>query len=168
MSQDARADPVQSPHGHKRSFDTMVGNGQASHSPSMPMTRPTNTSLIDPLSPKDVWPLDLLPSDVILDGVATYFKCLHNQPYTLFGPRNHKDFRRQCGNEILLPMLALSIRCSKHDYWSNRSKMFQTSYMAAEHTWNILQELYWRSKTSLSYLQGLCLLAQVDFASKPS
>jgi hypothetical protein len=61
-------------------------------------------------------------------------------------------------------MLALSIRCSQQPFWSNESVLGLATRSLSERSWQHLLQLYGQGATDLEYLQGLCLLAQVDFA----
>ena len=61
-------------------------------------------------------------------------------------------------------MLALSIRCSRQLFWSNKSVLGHATRSLSERSWQHLLQLYSQGATDLEYLQGLCLLAQVDFA----
>lgn len=61
-------------------------------------------------------------------------------------------------------MLALSIRCSSHEFWATQKKVNDWIRALTERSWHDLLNRYGEGDTSLEYLQGLCLLAQVDFA----
>jgi hypothetical protein len=64
-------------------------------------------------------------------------------------------------------MLALSIRCSSHPFWVDLFKPRSWMQALTERAWKDLLQLYGDGDTGLQYLQGLCLLAQVDFAGTP-
>ncbi|KAE8453273.1 hypothetical protein EG329_011340 [Mollisiaceae sp. DMI_Dod_QoI] len=61
-------------------------------------------------------------------------------------------------------MLALAIRCSSHPYWADREKSKRWMQSLTKKSWHDLLHMYGEGHTGLHYLQGLCLLAQVDFA----
>ncbi|KAG0648866.1 putative transcriptional regulatory [Hyphodiscus hymeniophilus] len=115
-------------------------------------------------SPEDVlveFGLDSMSQDVIQDGLETYFNSFHGQPYALFvQPVDYSSL----GTVIVNPMLALSIRCSSHHFWSKDSVLRNAIQALSESSWKHLIGLYGEGATDLEYLQGLCLLAQVDFA----
>lgn len=67
---------------------------------------------------------------------------------------------------VLHPMLALSIRCSSHPFWKEQPKLNAWIRALTEKSWQDLLDLYGKEDIGLHYLQGLCLLAQVDFAGK--
>ncbi|KAI6711761.1 C6 transcription factor [Diplocarpon mali] len=105
-----------------------------------------------------------LASDVVDDGIKTYFMCFHAQPYNLMCQQASLRLSHTLHPVVLNPMLALSIRCSSHPFWSDRSKLNNWIGALTEKSWKELVNLYSEGDTSLPYLQGLCLLAQVDFA----
>jgi hypothetical protein len=103
----------------------------------------------------------MLPHDVVQDAIETYFRAFHGQPYTLL---LQSSSIRSLGVVILNPMLALSIRCSSHPFWSDKAALRNAIISLSERSWHHLTQLYGEGATDLEYLQGLCLLAQVDFA----
>ncbi|EKD18948.1 hypothetical protein MBM_03190 [Drepanopeziza brunnea f. sp. 'multigermtubi' MB_m1] len=105
-----------------------------------------------------------LPPDVVEDGVKTYFMAFHAQPYNLMCQRESLRPGHVIDPVVLDSMLALSIRCSSHPFWSDQSKLNDCIRALTDDSWKKLVNLYSRGDTSLPYLQGLCLLAQVDFA----
>ncbi|PBP20744.1 hypothetical protein BUE80_DR008302 [Diplocarpon rosae] len=105
-----------------------------------------------------------LPSDVIDDGIRSYFMCFHAQPYNLMCQQASLRPGHTLDPVVLSPMLALSIRCSSHPFWSDQSKLSNWIGTLTEKSWKEMINLYAEGDTSLPYLQGLCLLAQVDFA----
>jgi hypothetical protein len=102
-----------------------------------------------------------MSQEVVQDGVETYFNSFHGQPYALFV---HPIDFNSLGTVILNPMMALSIRCSSHPSWSIESNLKSATSALSERSWQHLLRLYGEGTTDLEYLQGLCLLAQVDFA----
>ncbi len=102
-----------------------------------------------------------MPQDVVQDGIEIYFKYFHGQPYALL--LRSADIR-SLGVVILNPMLALTIRCSSHPFWSNESVLQNAVASLSDRSWQHLLQLFGQGATDLEYLQGLCLLAQVDFA----
>ncbi|KAL2069981.1 hypothetical protein VTL71DRAFT_14661 [Oculimacula yallundae] len=105
-----------------------------------------------------------LPSDVVEDGITTYFTSFHAQPYNLLCQKSSLGPNRKLDPLVLNPMLALSIRCSSHKYWTTQATLSEWIRALAEKSWRDLTHLYAEGNTSLGYLQALCLLAQVDFA----
>jgi len=106
-----------------------------------------------------------LPPDVIEDGVKTYFSCFHAQPYTLLC-QSSIGASHSIHSVVLNPMLALAIRCSSHSYWKDPLLVRKWIHNLTEKSWQELLLMYGEGNTSLKYLQGLCLLAQVDFSGK--
>ena len=100
---------------------------------------------------------------MVQDGIETYFKSFHGQPYALL---LRSAGIRSLGVVILNPMLALSIRCSSHPFWSNESVLRSAIDSLSKRSWQHLLQFYDQGATDLEYLQGLCLLAQVDFAGR--
>lgn len=90
--------------------------------------------------------------------------CFHAQPYNLMCQSASLRTGSNLDPVVLNPMLALSIRCSTHPFWSDQSKVNIWIRTLTEKSWRDLVYSYSEGDTSLSYLQGLCLLAQVDFA----
>jgi hypothetical protein len=109
--------------------------------------------------------LESLSQEVIQDGIEAYFNSFHAQPYALFV--QPVDFN-SLGTVVLNPMLALSIRCSLHPFWTSKSVLQSATQALSERSWQQLLRLYGEGATDLEYLQGLCLLAQVDFAGMES
>lgn len=104
-----------------------------------------------------------MPQDIVQDGVETYFNAFHGQPYALF--IRTADIQ-PLSPVILNPMLALSIRCSSHPFWSNESILQSTIGSLSERSWQDLLRHYGEGATDLEYLQAICLLAQVDFSGQ--
>lgn len=67
---------------------------------------------------------------------------------------------------VLFPLLALSLRTCRNSFFHNQDAIVETCEILAEATWNLLAARYAKFDFDLAYLQALCLLAQVDFASK--
>jgi hypothetical protein len=65
---------------------------------------------------------------------------------------------------VLNPMLALSIRCSSHPFWKDQPRLTKCINDLTEKSWRDLLHMYGEGDVGLHYLQGVCLLAQVDFA----
>ncbi|CZR52279.1 uncharacterized protein PAC_02156 [Phialocephala subalpina] len=107
---------------------------------------------------------ETLPPAVVEDGVMTYFKCFHGQPYSLLCQKSLIGAHRPLNPIVLDPMLALSIRCSSHPFWADREKSKSWIRSLTVKSWQDLLQMYGEGHTGLHYLQGLCLLAQVDFA----
>jgi hypothetical protein len=98
------------------------------------------------------------------DGVATYFKCFHAQPFSLMCQQDSRTAPDSMSLVVLNSMLSLSIRCSSHPFWADRSTLNRWIDGLTEKSWRELLRMYGESNTNLEYLQGLCLLSQVDFA----
>lgn len=109
---------------------------------------------------------ETLPPAVVQDGIMTYFKCFHGQPYSLLCQKSLIGAHQPLSPIVLDPMLALSIRCSTHPFWVDREKSKSWIQSLTGKSWNDLLHMYGEGHTGLHYLQGLCLLAQVDFAGK--
>lgn len=107
---------------------------------------------------------DGLPTDVVEDGIIAYFTCFHAQPYNLLCQDSSLGPNCSLDPVVLNPMLALSIRCSSHKFWTTEEKINDWICALTERSWHDLLQRYGEGDTSLAYLQGLCLLAQVDFA----
>ncbi|KAG4434835.1 hypothetical protein IFR05_009674 [Cadophora sp. M221] len=105
-----------------------------------------------------------LPSDVVEDGIVAYFTCFHAQPYNLMCQNSSLGPNCSLDPLVLNPMLALSFRCSSHNFWADQQKTNDWIRALTEISWRDLMHRYGEGDTSLEYLQGLCLLAQVDFA----
>ena len=105
-----------------------------------------------------------LPADVIEDGINMYFEHFHAQPYKLLCQATTMRTIASISPVVLNPMLALSIRCSSHPFWADQSKLNSWQQALTEKAWKDLLQLYGDGETGLQYLQGLCLLVQVDFA----
>ncbi|TVY32428.1 hypothetical protein LOCC1_G008036 [Lachnellula occidentalis] len=113
-------------------------------------------------APKSPGP-GILPSDVIEDGIDMYFEHFHAQPYALLCHATTTTIS-SISPVVLNPMLALSIRCSLHPFWTDPSNVTSWLQHLTDRAWKDLLQLYGDGDTGLQYLQGLCLLAQVDFA----
>lgn len=109
--------------------------------------------------------MESLSQEVVQDGIETYFNSFHGQPYALFVQPVEVN---SLGTVVLNPMLALSIRCSSHLFWCNDSVLQNATRALSERSWQYLLRLYGEGAADLEYLQGLCLLAQVDFAGMES
>lgn len=106
----------------------------------------------------------ILPLDVIEDGIYMYFEHFHAQPYALLCQANTAMMAASISPVVLNPMLALSIRCSSHPFWTDTPNLRSWLQHLTDRAWKDLLQLYGDGDTGLEYLQGLCLLAQVDFA----
>ncbi|TVY91264.1 hypothetical protein LAWI1_G004693 [Lachnellula willkommii] len=106
----------------------------------------------------------ILPPDVIEDGIYMYLEHFHAQPYALLCQANTAMTAASISPVVLNPMLALSIRCSSHPFWTDTPKRRSWLQHLTDRAWKDLLQLYGDGDTGLEYLQGLCLLAQVDFA----
>ncbi|TVY28676.1 hypothetical protein LHYA1_G002410 [Lachnellula hyalina] len=93
-----------------------------------------------------------------------YFEHFHAQPYALLCQATTTRATASISPVVLNPMLALSIRCSSHPFWTDPSKLNSWLQYLTDRAWKDLLQLYGDGDTGLQYLQGLCLLAQVDFA----
>ncbi len=85
--------------------------------------------------------------------------------------RMNDQERRSIGHfsrTVLYPMLAVSLRTCRHPFLRDKKTMVETLDILAAAAWDLLATAYARFEFDLSYFQGLCLLAQVDFASKCS
>ncbi|KAK2594973.1 hypothetical protein QQS21_007331 [Conoideocrella luteorostrata] len=113
-----------------------------------------------------------LPNDVRMQGIALYFEHFHNLPYPLMArmskcpPRSVDEFPPAI---VWYPMLALTLRTAKHPFLEllgpggERQRDFILSDLS-EAAWRLVTQAYASMDVDVHYFQGLCLLAQVDFA----
>lgn len=67
--------------------------------------------------------------------------------------------------EILLyPMLAVSLRTSKHPWLRDKNHLHQVVAQLADRGWDLLVKAYASFDINESYFQALCVMAQRDFA----
>ena len=67
---------------------------------------------------------------------------------------------------VLLPLLAVSLRISNHPLFPSKDALAEMCGTLTEAAWSLLAAQYANFDFDLAYFQALCLLAQVDFASK--
>lgn len=65
---------------------------------------------------------------------------------------------------LLYPLLALSLRVSKHPVFEHQVVRIDILSYLAQTAWLILNDRYRKFDLDGDYLRGACLLAQVDFS----
>lgn len=104
-----------------------------------------------------------------MEGVVLYFENFHNQPYPLLSrlssciPQSVAELPPPI---VRYPMLALSLRTSSHPFVESRELQQKLVRNLSEAAWQLLTQAYSKMDIGISYFQGLCLLAQVDFAGE--
>lgn len=110
-------------------------------------------------------PTDLrLPDTLISEGIALYFSNHCNQPCPVLSQFISMDLHTNnpLPSIILYPLLALSLRSSQSTSLGDRQRKREWLDTIAQHSWNLLTKAYCTFDLDDTYLQGLCLLAQVD------
>ncbi len=110
-----------------------------------------------------------IPDEIRDEGIALYFEHFHNQPYPLLlvaSGDNPQAVVAEYPNLVLFPLLALSLCTCQNPYFQNKGAIAETRRVLSEAAWDLLAARYSKFDFDLSYFQALCLLAQVDFASK--
>jgi len=99
--------------------------------------------------------------------VRLYFDNLCGKPFPLLYSRYDKDIpaAESIPTLVLYPMLALSLRTSSSDGGTTIATDLDS---LTETAWSLLSARYTGFDIDEDYFEGLCLLAQVDFASKLS
>lgn len=67
---------------------------------------------------------------------------------------------------VLAPMLALSLRSSKHEFFDDRTKLRKKLVFLSQLSWRLLTKAYHDFHLDDDYLEGLCLLALFDYGGK--
>ncbi|KAH7346096.1 hypothetical protein BKA66DRAFT_602766 [Pyrenochaeta sp. MPI-SDFR-AT-0127] len=101
---------------------------------------------------------------VISEGIALYFSNYCNQPCPILSQFNSFDLSTEnpLPAIILYPLLALSLRSSRSTSLGGRQRKRELVETITQHSWNLLTKAYCAFDLDDTYLQGLCLLAQVD------
>lgn len=109
-----------------------------------------------------------IPDEIRDQGILLYFQHFHNQPYPLLTETNDspQSSVAEYPRLVLLPLLAVSLRISNHPFFPSKEALADMCGMLTEATWSLLAAQYANFHFDLPYFQALCLLAQVDFASK--
>lgn len=107
----------------------------------------------------------MLPMDVVMNVVESYFRNFH-QPYRLFSQDEPLEKVAAIPPEIIFPMLALTIRVSGHEFFAGPSVRANWTETFTSKAWDLLSDMYKAERLGLSFLQGICLLAQADFAGR--
>lgn len=109
-----------------------------------------------------------IPDEIREEGILLYFRHFHNQPYPLM--MGMSDNPQASAGEypklVLFPLLAVSLRTCQNPFFHDKEAIAETCGMLSEAAWNLLAAQYSKFDFDLVYFQALCLLAQVDFASK--
>ncbi|KAJ5083297.1 hypothetical protein N7456_012724 [Penicillium angulare] len=106
----------------------------------------------------------ILSPTLMSSEVEVYLRVFHEQPYCVFTKTWLLSNTHTLPPEIQYPLVALTQQYlinAPSTPGSNRSPRF--SY--AEQAWRTLSEIHQEGRTSISFLQGTFLLAQLDFAS---
>ena len=100
------------------------------------------------------------PRDAIVEVVNGYFQYCHMQPLWLVDRNDLADLE-ECCEEIVLSLLALSLRYSRHPFFERGSEAMSNKYaqLAREHIMFRIAQ----GKIALSTIQGLCMLAFANF-----
>ncbi|KAH8884069.1 hypothetical protein GQ53DRAFT_846430 [Thozetella sp. PMI_491] len=108
-----------------------------------------------------------IPTRIVAQGITLYFQHFHNQPYPLFsGKVPEAEFlATNLPKIVLYPMLTLSLRASTDPLFYDRKARAEMLGLLSNIAWGLLTKAYSSSEFGLSYFQGLCLLAQSDFAT---
>ena len=109
-----------------------------------------------------------IPDEIKEEGILLYFQHFHNQPYPLLmgTSDNPQASVVEYPKLVLFPLLAVSLRTSQHPFFRSKDAIAEMCGMLSEAAWNLLAARYSKFDFDLDYFQALCLLAQVDFASK--
>lgn len=104
----------------------------------------------------------------MVEGILLYFQHFHNQPYPVLMEMsdNPQALAAESSKIVLLPLLAISLRISQNPFFRDKESVVETCGKLSEAAWTLLAGRYIESDFDLAYFQALCLLAQVDFASK--
>ncbi|THC93269.1 hypothetical protein EYZ11_007255 [Aspergillus tanneri] len=103
-----------------------------------------------------------LPPDFVKSQVDLYLTFFHDQPYCVFSRDWLQSRADSLPPEIAFPLVALTSRLSlgaSEDFGSHVPPP-----NPASQAWEILSNLHRDGKVGLSFLQGTCLMAQLDFA----
>ncbi|KAI9150694.1 hypothetical protein HJFPF1_10470 [Paramyrothecium foliicola] len=101
------------------------------------------------------------------EAVEKYFEHFNNQPYPVL---DHLQGRgsfspNDIPSVVFYPMLALSLRTFDHAMEEQVQAFARTLDILIESTWSLLTAAITRFEFDIHFFQGLCLLAQVDFAT---
>lgn len=109
-----------------------------------------------------------IPDEIREEGIQLYFRHFHNQPFPLMMGMsdNPQASAAEYPKLVLFPLLAVSLRTCQNPFFRNKEAIAETCGMLAKAAWNLLAAQYAKFDFDLAYFQALCLLAQVDFASK--
>ncbi|KAG4283290.1 hypothetical protein FPRO04_13275 [Fusarium proliferatum] len=130
---------------------------QAEYSASPGMTSPPPIDTIFDVNNPDV------PSEVLDHLIEIYRVKLHLQPLQLFNIAELRDTLNSAPRYLLYSFLALTVRYSAHDFFSdNRSKAVELYGSSAQQEVAILAS---QGIPKLEIVQALCLLVLVDVAA---
>lgn len=109
-----------------------------------------------------------IPDEIMEEGILLYFQHFHNQPYPLLTGMSHdpQALVAELPKLVLFPLLAVSLRTCQNPFFHSKEALAQMCGMLSEAAWSLLAARYSKFDFDLAYFQALCLLAQVDFASK--
>jgi hypothetical protein len=100
------------------------------------------------------------PKDAIVEVIDVFFQFCHMQPLWLFDRIDLAD-PEECSEEVILSLLALSLRYSSHAFFEGRSEKLTRRYaqLAREHVMFRIAQ----GNVTLSTIQSLCMLALANF-----
>ncbi|KAF2820158.1 hypothetical protein CC86DRAFT_471309 [Ophiobolus disseminans] len=104
-----------------------------------------------------------LPDAVVEDGVTLYFENYCNQPCPIAS--YYKTSAMAIDGIpiiVLAPMLALSLRSSRHSFFNTESRKRNQLNRLSQLSWGLLAKAYGDFDLDDAYFEGLCLLALVD------
>lgn len=99
------------------------------------------------------------------EALQTFFRCVHNQPYSLFHERNfwQKFDIGAVPDYLLLAMLSLALRFNRSQFFENRSESMSKAF--ADMSWRAIVHFYFqeRADAELFTVQAITLLAIYNF-----
>lgn len=103
---------------------------------------------------------ELPPKDAIVEVIAIYFQRCHMQPLWLFD-RGDLANPEECSEEIILSLLALTLRHSNHTFFEGRSEALSEKYAQLAREYIMFRIA--QGNIKLSTIQSLCMLAFTNF-----
>ncbi|KAH7080131.1 hypothetical protein BKA63DRAFT_236386 [Paraphoma chrysanthemicola] len=104
-----------------------------------------------------------LPDAIISEGIVLYFSNFCNQPCPILAYSQSLEFRKEDIPPMMLyAMLALSLRSSHNSFFASRSERAECIARLTKLAWDLITRAYCEFDIDDTYLQALCLHAQVD------
>ncbi|KAL6709243.1 hypothetical protein ACN47E_001650 [Coniothyrium glycines] len=105
-----------------------------------------------------------LSEAMIAEAIRVYFSEFCDQPCPILSQYRSVGMSEiaPLPDIILYPMLALSIHSSQYKFAKDRIDRRGWLESITKHAWTLLSQAYYDADLGDDYLQGLCLLAQVD------